>query len=87
MEKREMNVFGMGPMEVALILVVALIVFGPGRLPEIGSALGRGIREFRKVTTDLTKEVTREIEALDTTSKSEASGSNEEASSENKASK
>jgi sec-independent protein translocase protein TatA len=34
--------------ELVVILVVALLVFGPGKLPEIGSALGKGIRDFRK---------------------------------------
>jgi sec-independent protein translocase protein TatA len=40
--------FGMGATELIVILVVALLIFGPGKLPEIGSALGRGIRDFRK---------------------------------------
>ena len=40
--------FGMGPTELIVILVVALLIFGPGKLPEIGGALGRGIRDFRK---------------------------------------
>jgi len=40
--------FGLGFPELIVILVVALLIFGPGRLPEIGSALGRGIRDFRK---------------------------------------
>jgi sec-independent protein translocase protein TatA len=45
-----------------LILVVALIVFGPKKLPEIGSAIGKGLREFRQVSTELTQELTREIQ-------------------------
>jgi sec-independent protein translocase protein TatA len=40
--------FGIGATELIVILVVALVVFGPGKLPEIGGALGRGIRDFRK---------------------------------------
>lgn len=36
-----------GPLEIALILVIALIVFGPKRLPELGKSLGKGINEFR----------------------------------------
>jgi sec-independent protein translocase protein TatA len=40
--------FGLGAPELLLILVIALIVFGPGRLPELGGALGKGIRDFRK---------------------------------------
>lgn len=41
--------FGLGVPELVIILVMALLIFGPGRLPEIGGALGRGIRDFRKV--------------------------------------
>ena len=37
-----------GPTELVIILFIILIIFGAGRLPEIGSALGKGIREFRK---------------------------------------
>jgi sec-independent protein translocase protein TatA len=40
--------FGIGAPELIVILVVALLIFGPGKLPEIGGALGRGIRDFRK---------------------------------------
>lgn len=40
--------FGVGAPELIVILVVALLIFGPGKLPEIGGALGRGIRDFRK---------------------------------------
>ena len=43
--------FHMGPTELILILVVVMIVFGVGKLPQIGGALGKGIREFRKGTT------------------------------------
>ena len=39
--------------ELIIVLVVALIIFGPKRLPELGSSLGRGIREFRKATNEL----------------------------------
>lgn len=42
-----------GPMELILLLVLVLIIFGPGRLPDIGSAVGRGIRAFRKGSSDL----------------------------------
>jgi sec-independent protein translocase protein TatA len=36
-----------GPLEIAIVLIIALIVFGPKRLPELGRSLGKGIREFR----------------------------------------
>ena len=40
--------FRLGPWEIALILVIILIVFGVGRLPQVGGAIGRGLRSFRK---------------------------------------
>ena len=42
-----------GPVELIIILVIALIVIGPGRLPDVGAALGKSIREFRKASTDV----------------------------------
>ena len=51
------------PLWLVLILVVVLIVFGPGRLPELGGAVGRAMREFRKATTELTNEVTSAAQA------------------------
>ncbi len=40
--------FRLGPWEIGLILVVILLVFGVGKLPQVGSAIGRSLREFRK---------------------------------------
>ena len=40
--------FGMGMLELLIILVIILIIFGVGKLPEIGSALGKGIKNFKK---------------------------------------
>lgn len=37
-----------GPLEIGIVLVIALLVFGPRRLPELGGSMGRGIREFTK---------------------------------------
>ena len=45
--------FNVGPGELIIVLVVILIIFGPGRLPSIGSAIGRGLAEFRKASSDL----------------------------------
>lgn len=42
----------------AILFLVVLIVFGPGRLPELGGAVGKAMREFRKATSELTNEVT-----------------------------
>jgi sec-independent protein translocase protein TatA len=46
------------PFWIIAIIVVVLIVFGPGRLPELGGAVGKAMREFRKATSELTNEVT-----------------------------
>ena len=40
--------FGIGPLEIIIVLVIALLVFGPKRLPELGRSLGRGMREFKE---------------------------------------
>lgn len=57
-----MDFFGIGPGELLLILAVALIIFGPGRLPELARNLGKMIREFRKATSEVTREFTVEVE-------------------------
>ena len=62
--------FGVHWAWIALLLVVVLIIFGPGRLPELGGAVGKAMREFRKATSDLTNEVTSAAQ-----SKPEASAS------------
>ncbi|OFX14270.1 MAG: preprotein translocase subunit TatA [Armatimonadetes bacterium RBG_16_58_9] len=43
----------LGPMEIFIILVVALIVFGPKKLPEIGRSIGKGLREFKKASNEV----------------------------------
>ena len=43
--------FNFSMAELAVVLVIALVVFGPGKLPEVGKALGRGIQEFKRATT------------------------------------
>lgn len=40
-----------GPLEIAVVLIIALIVFGPKRLPELGRGLGKGMREFKETIT------------------------------------
>ncbi len=49
--------------ELILILVIALVVFGPGKLPEVGKALGRGITEFKKATIGEAKDESIKVEA------------------------
>ncbi|MBF6604459.1 MAG: twin-arginine translocase TatA/TatE family subunit [Chloroflexi bacterium] len=45
--------FGIGPVELIIVLVIALLILGPGKLPDVGAALGKSIREFRKAATDV----------------------------------
>lgn len=51
--------------ELIVIFVVALLVFGPKRLPELGRSLGRGISEFRRASNELKSSIEREIEAAE----------------------
>jgi sec-independent protein translocase protein TatA len=43
--------FGIGPSELIVVLVVVLLIFGPKRLPDLGRSLGRGMREFKESVT------------------------------------
>jgi len=59
--------FGVGMPELLVILVIVLVIFGAGKLPQIGEGLGKGIRNFRKATTkdqeeiDVTRKKSEEI--------------------------
>jgi len=50
--------FGFHPSFLIILLVLVLIIFGPGKLPELGSALGRTMREFRKSSDELANAAT-----------------------------
>jgi TatA/E family protein of Tat protein translocase len=60
--RASLNFLGIGPAELIFILVIALIVFGPKRLPEIGRTLGKTMREFRNLSEDLTSQLREELE-------------------------
>ena len=45
--------FNIGPGELILILIIALVLLGPSKLPDVASSLGKSVREFRKAATDL----------------------------------
>lgn len=56
-----------GPAELILLLVIVLIIFGPGKLPDIGSAIGKGIREFRRASSDIEESIRGEPKPSETT--------------------
>ncbi|MGC8722530.1 MAG: twin-arginine translocase TatA/TatE family subunit [Acidobacteriota bacterium] len=56
--------FDIGSGELLLILVVALLLFGPQKLPELGKSLGRAIREFKRATQELQETIEREVEDI-----------------------
>ena len=49
--------FGIGMPELIIILIIILIIFGAGKLPEIGSGIGKGIRNFKKATHEKPDEI------------------------------
>jgi len=61
-----MGFLGIGTGEILLILILALIILGPGKIPEIARTLGRTIRAIKKASADLTSTVTRELETTQT---------------------
>jgi sec-independent protein translocase protein TatA len=50
--KRRTIMFGLGATELIIILVIVLIIFGAGKLPEIGAGIGKGIKNFKKATSE-----------------------------------
>lgn len=65
-----MNVFGIGLPEMALILILALLVFGPKKLPEIGRSMGKAIKGFQDASREFEEEFKKEAENLEQTVKS-----------------
>ena len=61
--------FGLGMPELIIILVIIVIIFGAGKLPEIGSGLGRGIKNFKNSTKDDEKDRIEEKKESDQSSK------------------
>jgi len=55
--------FNIGPTELLVILVIALLVFGPSRLPEVGRTIGKGLREFRKASEEIKSELRFDLDA------------------------
>lgn len=60
-----MNVFGIGLPEMALIFVIALLVFGPKKLPEIGRTLGKTLKSFQNASNEFQEEFKKEAEKIE----------------------
>ena len=60
-----MNVFGIGLPEMVLIMVIALLVFGPKKLPEVGRSLGKAIRGFQEASREFETEFKQEAEQIE----------------------
>lgn len=73
-----MNIFGIGLPEMAVILVVALLVFGPKKLPEIGRSMGKAIRGFQDASKEFESEFQKEAQQLEASIKSAAPAKSEE---------
>jgi len=59
--------------ELLLILIIALIVFGPKKLPEVGKSLGRGLAEFKRASDDFKQNIRKEVDALESENRAEPS--------------
>ncbi|MGE5657595.1 MAG: TatA/E family twin arginine-targeting protein translocase [Actinomycetota bacterium] len=70
-----MNIFGIGLPEMAVILVIALLVFGPKKLPEIGRSMGKAIRGFQQASREFEAEWQREAQQLEEVVKDDKSES------------
>lgn len=67
-----MNIFGIGLPEMAVITVVALLVFGPKKLPEIGRSLGKTLRSFQDASKEFETEFKKEAEKIENSIKMNA---------------
>ena len=70
-----MNIFGMGTFEIVMILLVATLVLGPNKIPQLAKQLGNFLRSFRKITGEMAKDFTKAIDAGDTKTSGTKSGS------------
>ncbi|PSF39523.1 twin-arginine translocase TatA/TatE family subunit [Aphanothece hegewaldii CCALA 016] len=67
-----MNIFGIGLPEMVLIFVIALLIFGPKKLPEVGRSLGKAIRGFQDASKEFETEFKREVDELEESVKMKA---------------
>jgi sec-independent protein translocase protein TatA len=68
--------FGLGPWELGIILVIVLIIFGAGKLPDIGAGIGKGIKNFKKGMAEAEKSEPEKIEEKKKSKPSDSNSSN-----------
>jgi len=59
-----MDFFGIGPLELLLILIILIVVVGPEKVPDVARRLGRAVRAFRGATTQITQEIDKELRSI-----------------------
>lgn len=74
--------FGIGMPEMIIILVIALIVIGPHKLPELAKSLGKGLAEFKRASDDFQRNIQEEVRKAEETEKDKATPPQEAASAE-----
>jgi len=67
-----MNIFGIGLPEMIVIMAIALLIFGPKKLPEIGRSIGKTIRSFQEASKEFESEFKREAEQIEQVASSPA---------------
>jgi sec-independent protein translocase protein TatA len=55
--------FSIGPMEIIIIFLIVLVIFGPKRLPEMGKSIGKAIREFKNAGREIERDITEALES------------------------
>jgi len=67
-----MDIFGMGTGEIILVIIVAIMIFGPNKIPEIARTVGKAINTIKQTSSDLTSQITKEIDEVEQSTREHA---------------